>query len=152
MLLGSIGGLLGVYQAECANHRGRFSMQWPKTTGTVGHCVRIHPSLTSERLKATYTYTVNNQWYTGHQVTLWNPTRSVPGFMGAHPIASPIDVYYNPQDPEDSVLFPGADEGTNRLRINLGITAFGMGIMMAFLLPSKFAAYKEEKKLKNIKI
>lgn len=153
--MGLIGGPLGIYQANYANQRGRVSLQWTKTTGKTGHCEQIfrggsHHS--TWRLNATYTYIVNNQQYTGHQVTLWDPEHDIPNFLEVHPFSSPIDVYYDPQNPGDSVLIPGADEATNRIRIQTGTIATGLAILVAFMVPSKFAAYKQEKGLKNIKI
>jgi len=95
-------------------------------------------------ITATYTYVINERRYIEHQITLWNPDlRGRTGdFAARHRVPSPVDVYYDPQNPANAVLIPGADEWGNRVSIIYGGVLFAFGLLAALLLPSKFAKYK----------
>jgi hypothetical protein len=78
--------------------------------------VRRHGTRPSSRgsLNATYSYEVNGTRHVSHQVRLWNSDLSNIGdaasFARAHPVRSTVAVYYDPQDPANAVLIPGANE------------------------------------------
>lgn len=148
-LVGLTCGPLFFFKGIDANNRDRPSLQWPRTTGKMMLCYQIyHPggrhSSSTYSIAATYAYVLDNHRYFGHQIALWSPDLQgkTGNFVAMHPINSPVDVYYDPQNPENAVLIPGADEWNNRVFIDGGSVLFVLGIIMVFRLPSKFAAYK----------
>jgi hypothetical protein len=156
-VVGLIGGPLFVFRGIHANRRDLPSLQWPRTTGIMTQCDKewyAGGHSVSHWIEATYTYAVNNQQYVGHNITLWDPTlhgtRDQTGnFAAAHPISSSVDVYYDPQNPGNAVLIPGADESGNRVSIYGGAIAFASALLSAFRLPAKYAAYKGQLELQK---
>jgi hypothetical protein len=97
--------------------RDRPSLQWPNVPGVMMQAdVRRgggrHSSGTS--LNATYSYEVNGTRHVSHQVRLWHNDLNISGnaasFARAHPVRSTVTVYYDPQNPANAVLIPGANE------------------------------------------
>lgn len=152
-LIGLIGGPLSIFQGIDANNRERPSLQWPKTSGTMTQCDIIrtggHPG---EKIAATYTYVVNNERYTGHQVTLYGyyDAMKIDGFAYSHPASSAVDVYYDPQNPGNAVLVPGADESLNQFKIKCGYMVIALAVVIAFLLPARYAQMQQEKAVSSL--
>jgi hypothetical protein len=79
-------------------------------------------------VQATYSYIVNGTRYVSHQIRLWNPDLSrhlsedvsVNYFAETHPANSTVGVYYDPRNPENAVLIPGADEYGCKILIRAG--------------------------------
>ncbi len=151
MLVGLIAGPLIIFYGIHASHRDRPSLQWPKISGKMMQCdLGYHRGTHSSYcyVTATYTYVANGTRYVQHQITLWNPDLSrgdATAFVAAHPAPSAVDVYYDPQNPANAVLIPGADEAGNRFLIIDGSVLFALGIFLAFMLPGKFASYQAQK-------
>src|SRR5262249_8640841 len=142
-------GLLLALQAVHADHRDRPSLQWPKVSGKMMQCDKVYHSGRhggSYGITATYTYLINDRRYVAHQIALWSPDlRGKPGdFADKYPVSSTVDVYYDPQNPENAVLVPGPDEIGNRMSIRAGIASFVGGILLIFLLRPKLAEYKAQ--------
>jgi len=87
------------------------------------------------RVQATYTYIVSGTRHVSHQICLWSPDLSRAGnaesFAKAHRAHTSVDVYYDPRNPDNSVLIPGADEFGGKLctwagGIMIGVSAFGL--------------------------
>ncbi len=123
--------------------RDRASLQWPTVPGTI---MQVDVSFHGGRngggyiLQATYTYIVNGIRHVSQQISLWNANLSgykdSKSFAKAHPVRSSMDVYYDPKNPANAVLIPGADEFGCRIAIWGGsvtviLAAFGL------LLPRK---------------
>jgi hypothetical protein len=151
MLVGLIAGPLIIFYGIHANHRDRPSLQWPKVSGKMMQCDRGYHSGTHSSyyyVIATYTYVVNGTRYVQHQITLWSPDLSrgdATAFVAAHPTPSAVDVYYDPQNPANAVLIPGANEAGNRFFMIDGSVLFALGIFLTFMLPRKFARYQTQK-------
>lgn len=106
--------------------RDRPSLQWPTVPGVMMQA-DVRRGITrhhSDRLTATYSYEVNSTRYVSHQVRLWNSdlgnTGNAASFARAHPARSTVAVYYDPQNPANAVLIPGANEFADQQFIWLG--------------------------------
>jgi hypothetical protein len=137
-----VGPVFLLYGAS-ANDRDRPSLQWPKAAGTIVQSGWTYHQ-TFKRSSSYYTanvgyiYHVDGRVYAGNRVKLWDPDLRWAGevtnkaFVAAHPVHSPVDVYYNPAHPENAALIPGADEWRNRLYI------WGGGILFVLVVWSVF--------------
>lgn len=108
--------------------QGSQSLGWEKTEGrVVTRSVRLDRSSQRNRrfrnhedrahdVIVTYSYSVDGQSYTGQRYSFGRGTTAASGGTRAkaravadelYPSLTPIDVYYDPADPEQSVLSPG---------------------------------------------
>src|ERR1051325_9425705 len=116
-----------IFEGLRGNYRDRPSLRWPAVTGTVMQSERrYHGGKHSYySVGMTYSYLINDRRYMGHTIKLWNPDlrgdkETVKAFMAEHPVRSEVQVYYDPNDPRNAVLIPGADEAGNRLDLWCG--------------------------------
>jgi hypothetical protein len=137
-----------VLSAVYAEYRDRPSLKWPKVSGTVMRCdelVHYHRGA-HYSVAVTYTYVVKERRYVGDTIARWSPNwgdgRPTGPFVAAHPVHSAVDVYYEPQRPENAVLVPGPDEVRNRISIWGGSAAFVGGVVWAFMLRAEVAEVK----------
>jgi hypothetical protein len=128
-----------IYSGVHRNHRDRPSANWPVTTGTVVQSEWQYHGGKHSYYEAnfTYSYVVRGQRYLGHKIRLWNPRfqgdgNTVKGFVAGHHVGAQMDVHYDPQQPANAVLFPGADEFGNRLGIWCGSIIFALSTWLAF--------------------
>jgi hypothetical protein len=95
------------------------SEDWPKTLGWVerSRVVSFAPTggRVEPRLELAYSYVVDGTAYTGHRVRLPLPLELGLGFAetpqqlsARYPAGLEVDVHYDPQDPSQAVLEPGA--------------------------------------------
>ena len=97
-------------------HRDRPSLHWPVVPGVMMQIdVYYHSGRNAHySVQATYTYIVNGTRHVSHQICLWSPDLSRAGnaesFAKAHRAHTSVDVYYDPRNPDNAVLIPGADE------------------------------------------
>ncbi|MCJ8330086.1 MAG: DUF3592 domain-containing protein [Lentisphaeria bacterium] len=96
---------------------------WPNTIGIVTHMAYIEteeglngrkPGGTSRWTEVEYSYQVAGKEFTSRQVSYNNETtsyRNAKLFSKKYPEGSEITVYYNPDDPEEALLYPGLDVG-----------------------------------------
>jgi hypothetical protein len=148
MLIGLGVGIGMIVQSNYQEHRDQPSLQWPKVTGMLIQCDKIfHPggvhSGSSHSISATYTYTVNHHPYTGNQLTLWSSDLqgNTGNFAETHHPPCPVDVYYDPQNPDNAVLIPGPNEALNRHFIHSGIVFVVIGIAAALILRPAYVSY-----------
>lgn len=132
-----------------ADYRDRPSLQWPKVSGVIMQCQEAHHGLkhTYYYVEDTYSYAVNGQRHTSRRIALWNPNLDgedarARAFVIAHPVNSTVNVYYDPQHPENAVLIPGPDEAGNRRFIWTGGLCF---IGMAWIVFSQRKALADMK-------
>ncbi|HEU5396791.1 MAG TPA: DUF3592 domain-containing protein [Verrucomicrobiae bacterium] len=133
-----------------ANHRDRPSLQWPKISGTVLQCQSLSHSVRRNSyytVDIRYRYVVDGHPVLGRQIMLWNPDLRGNGsraetFAAAHPAQSAIDVFYDPKDPAQAVLVPGADEIGNWAATWVGIVIFACSLFMASRCRKRLAALK----------
>jgi hypothetical protein len=100
-----------------------------------------HPST---HLDATYTYSVNGRRYVSHQLSVWSHDLSRAGkareFANAHPVRSTVDVHYDPQNPSNAVLVPGADEFGDHVFVYGGIVILLLGAWQFFHTRKDYAS------------
>jgi hypothetical protein len=113
------------------------SGSFPSVTGTVTRSrVEQHTGSKGRTYyvaMVNYTYNVSGQSYRGDRLRFGtSPERNAYAIVNAHPSNSPVQVYYNPQNPNESLLYPGIT-GSD-LMPALFITPFNMvmiGIWLA---------------------
>lgn len=130
-----------------AEHRDRPSLQWPKVSGTITQCAEIYHSGRHAHysVDVSYAYIVNGTRFVGNTIARWSPDfgdgRPTGQFVDAHPVRSTVDVYYDPQHPENAVLIPGPDE-RNRYLIWGGCIGLLGGAWFMFVTRGKAAEVK----------
>lgn len=126
--------------------RDRPSLQWPTVPGVmmqadVHRYSGRHSSGTI--LNATYSYKVNGTRYVSHQVRLWHNDLSISGnaasFALTHPVRSTVTVYYDPQNPANAVLIPGANEFADQQFIWAGPVATLLAAFQLLRLRKQYA-------------
>lgn len=155
MLIALIIGPVLVFTGVHIDRRDRVSLQWPKITCKMLHWHKTYHSGGvhgggSDSFAATYTYVVNRRRYVGSQVSVWQVDLDIGSadfadFAVAHPVDSPVDVYYDPQNPGNAVLIPGPYKTFVRLFIIGGSLLCANAVVVVFLLPSRFARMRREK-------
>ena len=104
----------------------------------------------------TYSYMVDDKRYLGHQIRLWDPRfqgakATVKAFVMDNHRGAQVDVHYDPQQPANAVLFPGADEGRNKVSIWCGSIIFIMSVFLSFRVQPKLAKLIAQKKAEEAK-
>ncbi len=128
--------------------RAWHSRQWPRVRGVIRQSdtrrkvFYASPSHPADKVETTvldfrYDYTVHRQAYTGTRVTLSDKVvktgRQLQRRVEQFPPGKRVDVYYNPENPAESVLIPGAGLYhftpliTPLLMMAVGIWLLGMG-------------------------
>jgi hypothetical protein len=97
----------------------RASSQWPATEGTVTSSeVRDTSDAESDSYspKVTYEYQVDEVRYENDTISFgqnaYGSRRKAEGIAAGYPAGSHVTVYYEPGDPSNAVLEPGADAGS----------------------------------------
>jgi hypothetical protein len=97
--------------------RGQAAESWPTAAGRVVHsdvARQRKPRGTRYWPDVRYEYTVDGRAYKGRQLTAWEKRFSIeePGearrWAARYPQGAEVTVYYDPDDPHDGVLEPGA--------------------------------------------
>ena len=113
----------------CAGYSGWFSvtlnkenasLHWSTVSGTISQSDRvIFPTggdIGSRYIAdVAYTYKINGTRYVSHQISLWSRDLRESDdlnaeFVSRHPVGSAVEVYYDPKNPANAVLIPGADK------------------------------------------
>lgn len=111
-------GLLQIKAGRQAARMGAASLMWPKVTGRVtASAVRSITTGSGEYVsthhipEVGFTYTVAGQDYVGSRIAfrdLRGMKRSARKLVNKYPAGAAIEVSYDPQAPQDSVLEPGS--------------------------------------------
>ena len=154
-----------VLDGVLSNYHDRPSLQWPKVSGTIMQSEWIYHNASRVRysyyfVRITYAYHVNGEAHVGNRVKLWNTDLrgdqyTAQDFVAAHPARSAVDVYYDPEHPENSALIPGANETGNRSAIWNGSIIFVLIVGLLFrtrkFFPERIAAARaEESRLSHV--
>ncbi|MBW8863400.1 MAG: DUF3592 domain-containing protein, partial [Verrucomicrobia bacterium] len=104
--------------------REKASLLWPMVTGKILASELVYVS-SHDRADVTYNYVVNGTRQVSHQISLWSSDLSSYGsitraFVANHTNGAPVDVYYDPGQPENAVLIPGTDENMHWLLMGMG--------------------------------
>jgi len=85
----------------------------------------------------TYEYSTSNTAYEGHTIKFgensYSSRRKAEGIASGYPIGKKVIVYYDPQDPERSVLEPGVSGGSY-IVLGIGILFGIIGLITAPLI------------------
>ncbi len=108
--------------------RGRSTRQWPSVSGEITEAL-----LASEENDLLpdirFTYIVDSQRYEG-RLRFPAGTTPMPGFahhqLEKYPLGSQVTVYYNPRNPAESTLEPGAEDDWLVLATGIGVTLIGI--------------------------
>ena len=117
---------------------GRASTGWPTATGTVTEAfVEVHTGEdTSYSAEIRYTFEVDGREHRGDRVafSIWDSGRAeADAIVATYPVGARVEVAYDPDDPDTSVLEPGARAGA------YGLVAFGaVFIVIGAVLPVLF--------------
>jgi len=113
----------------------RATSAWPTTTGMVTR-VAVEPSdkIGKSFVRVAYDFTVDGQSYTGAGLRKregpWLQQR-VDELMAEVPVGQPHAVSYNPANPNESLLLPGADfQDYVQLAVIPGLAGFGIGLVV----------------------
>lgn len=135
-LLGILFGLGIVGWEGFQLHQQKASLLWPVARGKIldSQLIYVSGRHSSYRVDVTYNYFANGTRQISHQISLWSPDlRSESGiarmFVANHTNGSPVDVYYDPTNPENAVLIPGADEKSSWLLMSMGGFSAFAGIL-----------------------
>jgi hypothetical protein len=131
------------------------SRKWPSVTGTITSIsVRPHQNvgrysysrtIKSFDVELQYSYRVDGQSWQGHKITLFDLPKKLEeaeALANQYSAGSTHQVYYDPANPSDAVLSPGAD-GVDTFHIIFGVvlpatSLLGGLILLAGAFLSKF--------------
>jgi hypothetical protein len=147
-----------IYTGLRGNYRDRPSLKWPATEGTVMQSEwQYHGGKHSYYdVNFTYSYLVDDKRHLGHQIQLWNPRfrgdgGPVKAFVRDYHRGAAVDVHYDPQQPGNAVLFPGADEDRNKIGIWCGSIIFILSVFVLFKVQPKLVKLTAQKKAEEAK-
>jgi hypothetical protein len=121
----AIGGAIIRYAMRMAA-KARQSLSWPSVEGEIAHSAVLYQTSTSTTTGGTstykadiaYRYKINGANYSSSRISIVDFS-STPGrarsIVERYPDQSRVLVYYNPSDPSEAVLEPGAAGGINLL-------------------------------------
>jgi len=130
----AIGGGLLFYARNVAR-KAQQSLSWPATEGVISHAAVLFRTRDSAqannaadyRADIAYRFKVKGRDYTSSQITLMDYSSSssanAEGIVTRYPDGSTVKVFYNPQDPSESVLEPGPTRGILILQLIGGLFA-----------------------------
>lgn len=113
---------------------GRRSLQWPSVEGTIEEC-KISSDEFDLLPHISFRYQVNQRSY---QQSLKFPGDVTPtkefaqGYVDKYPAGTRVHIYYNPGNPQDSTLEPGAGRG-DWLILAIGISMVVIGSLLFFI-------------------
>ncbi len=138
-VIGILFGPIVIHWQNGEFEREKASLQWPTVSGKIMQSEEVYvPGRNSGDYRAdiAYTYEVNGTRHVSHQISLWSANLGGYGgvtgaFVRNHPSGSTVDVRYDPANPKNAVLVPGADLGTYRLFVGMGglsglVSIFGL--------------------------
>lgn len=142
-LAGSAFAIFGIYlfgRAVRDYGKARASQEWPATKGRLTD-VRLWGTRNidgeikdTEKLIVEYEYQVNGLKYTGRAAAFY--TLVYPAtveFADSHPANSDVQVYYNPEKPDECVLIPGHKKDKPYSELILAALASVAGVVVAVL-------------------
>jgi hypothetical protein len=110
--------LIGIYMLILGRRSvqvGTASLTWPKAPGRILKSEIKRGAKGSARADITYCYSVAGQSHTGSRVSFslaGSNLNESSRIVKAHPAGSDVTVSYNPADPTEAVLEPGAKSGS----------------------------------------
>lgn len=142
-MAGLIFAVFGIYMSRhaLANYRRALaSRHWPRVSGRITEIFlwgkrRVDGELIdAEKLNVKYEFELKGRQYTGTVPSFF--TMVYPetlAFAQKHPCGSPVHVYYNPENPGESVLIPGPKSDKPYSELILGFFCILVGVVLAAL-------------------
>lgn len=139
---GAIFFSIGLWQL----YEGWKTHNWPTTQGTITSSQIKEvtrrdadgDTYTNYRPSISYSYQVADQNYEGHRLhlgaTSHNDRSAVQQQLKQYPVGRTLDVYYNPNNPNQAVLTPGVGGGI-WIAITMGTAFLVLGIALSMILP-----------------
>lgn len=124
------------------------SLEWPSVAGTVSHSgVESHSSRsgnaasTSYHARVVYRYVVDDADFEGERISYGaygtGDAERAARIAARYPLGAAVRVYYQPGNPQESVLEPGG-EGIPWFYLALGTVFASIGLLMARFMPRMF--------------
>lgn len=118
-------GLLFPVMGVIDHQRGQASESWPNVQGEV---ISERHRLRKNRYSIFYAYEVDGVRYENSRVNFQNDKASKKEMVERYDKGARLPVYYDPQDPDESVLVPGAKASGLAIRIVAGLFCLGLGL------------------------
>ncbi len=130
--------LIGIYMLILGRRSmqgGTASLTWPKTPGRILTSQVKRGVKGSARADITYSYSVAGQSHTGSRVnfSFGSNLNESSRLVNANPANSDVTVFYNPADPAEAVLVPGAKGGSTALLLAVLMFAGSLATLSIYL-------------------
>jgi len=106
-----LGGMAMIVRWVYLMYRAIHSKNWPSNFGTITSSEIVRVGRSSWLPKITYKYSANEEEFEGKRIRLSSSSCSMQCLaqkvLDNYPLNSPVSVFYNPNNPKDSVLSPG---------------------------------------------
>lgn len=132
-------GLFFAWKGAEAHQRGTASLAWPTAKGTIKDANLYHQRKGSN-FEVCFVYSVKGHEFTGRRVAHASMSSDHQSWVNRFKPGASVDVYYNPEDPADSVLIPGQQKPA------LVISGFGLFFAAVGSVPV-FAYFRARKRL-----
>lgn len=99
-------GLFFAWKGVEAHQRGTASLAWPTAKGTIKDANLYHQRKGSD-FEVCFVYSVMGREFTGRRAAYSSMSSDHQSWVDRFKPGASVDVYYNPEDPADSVLIPG---------------------------------------------
>ncbi|MBI1921193.1 MAG: DUF3592 domain-containing protein [Geobacter sp.] len=138
-ILFAIFGLIGVIAGAGLFMTGLRSRRWPFSLGKVILSQAVFKTRKSGDTscyvpEVNYTFTVEGREYTGDTISVrgvGSRLKDVQQIIAKYPVESQVIVFYNPKDPTDSLLEPGAD-ASSALPFIVGVVFLSFALFQLF--------------------
>ena len=146
-ILALIGAIM-IFSSVRARKAAERAATWPSIQGTVTsaelvthrhHNSKTHTTSYTYEPKVEYSYSVLGTTYSGKKLA-YGPTsyaeNKAKELMARYPLGQAVSVYYNTEDPAESVLNPAAPNTTTLTVVGIILCVLALVMMVAFLLLS----------------
>ena len=147
-------GLVTLYMGVKDLGKAAESAQWPSVEGTILHSsLDVHhgDDSTTYSAEVMYTYEVEGTVYSSNRLKFGYARTGNPSdaqkIVNSYPIDSQVIVYFDPAQPEESVLVPGRTASAYFLP-GFGLVFLCSGLAVLILLPRAFRPKELKKKEK----
>lgn len=125
-------------------HNARESLYWPKTEGVITQSFMDWDRHRQQYANIRYSFIVNGEKITGFQISAKDTNISDEELLKKYPVGKKVIVYYDPENPENSLLEPGYSWQSYQ--------AFVLGIIFLLIAKGVALQYKEKPQKNEVKI
>lgn len=129
------GGVTALGGIKLINN-ARESLYWPKAEGIITQSFMDRDRHRRHYANIKYSFTVNGQKITGFQISAKEMNKSSEELLKEYPVGKKVTVYYDPDNPENSLLEPGYSWQSYQAFV-LGIIIILVGIGVLFFYKEK---------------